>query len=394
VAPGPWADKARRAAVAVLICAAAPAVAEIAIAQEPAGPSPKVRVSTTGSHSELRRTLPITRHTRAGKRVVMSMGPRELPRLVAGDRLELSSELQLTVNCYAPSPRCVGPPYAYSPVVQAQLVLAPGERTAAAGKVMPLGAQQREVCGQRLPHREHHCMITFDDVSHTFGPGEALPCQLDRCRVNLVVEAHSRRAGPGDRIMVGGLKPNGHIPQDRGRINAIRISPAGDPDATVFRTSRRAHKGLRPNHHGRVVYSVRLDGLKANDQIAVEGLIKTRIRYLPYNTLNAAQLVLARDRGARKPDRRVREIATLNGEIDERNGFNCTQNRQSCLSHKVGVLRMLEDAESPRGRPLPLYVNLAMVNGAKRAAPRKSDRIRVTPAGGLEVTRYPAAVAG
>jgi hypothetical protein len=209
----------------------------------------------------------------------------------------------------------------------------------------------------------------------------------------LVIEAHHRRARPRDKIAVGGLKPNGRIPQDRGRINAIRIS--GEPAADVLRSHRRSRRGLRPNHHGRVVYSMRLDGLRTDEQLAVTGLIETRIRHLPYSTLNGAHLVLARDGRSIKPDRKVRRISTRSGELSERNGYNCTQIRPTCVSRKVGVIRMTDDAVDPEGRSIPLYVNLVMVNGAKRErGPRRGDRIRVGRAGGLKVTRYPAELAG
>ena len=109
--------------------------------------------------------------TRAPARVVMSMGPRQLPSLADGDRLELSAELQLTTDCVVREPRCAGMPYRYSPVAQAQLVLAANRRTAARARALPLGRPQREVCGQRPPHREHHCVIVFDGVSHEFEQG-------------------------------------------------------------------------------------------------------------------------------------------------------------------------------------------------------------------------------
>jgi hypothetical protein len=373
--------------VAVLGAAAFPADAR------EVGPSaPRVRVATTPPHAELRETLPIAADARARKRVVMSMGPRQLPSLADGDKLELSAELQLTTDCVVREPRCAGMPYRYSPVAQAQLVLAANRRTAAGARALPLGRPQREVCGQRPPHREHHCVIVFDGVSHQFEQGEPPPCPIQSCHVNLVVEAHHRRASRRDRVSVGGLKPDGRIPQDRGRINAVRIS--GEPGAHTLQSERRSRRGLTPDHRGRVVYSVRLGGLRSDEQLAVTGLIETRIRHLPYNTLNGAQLVLARDRRSIKPDRRVRRISTLSGEISERNAYNCTQIRPSCASRKVGVIRMLDDAIDARGRAIPLYVNLVMVNGVKHANRRPGDRIRVGRAGGLEVTRYPAELAG
>src|ERR671929_156917 len=61
-----------------------------------------VRVATTGNGSELVKTLPITPKRGADKEVVMSLRPGTLPGLAAGDRLRLTSEFQITVNCGFP----------------------------------------------------------------------------------------------------------------------------------------------------------------------------------------------------------------------------------------------------------------------------------------------------
>ena len=86
------------AALALSALALAPAAAESA-------PRP-VDAATTGVNSELRQTVPITRTAGAARRVALSMGPGKLAGLRRGDRLELSSEVQITVDCDTPSPRC------------------------------------------------------------------------------------------------------------------------------------------------------------------------------------------------------------------------------------------------------------------------------------------------
>ena len=94
--------------------------------------SATVLVSTTGDHSELRQTVPITKRAGKTRRVVMSMGPSRLPSLAAGDRLHFTAELEVSTDCPARLPRCVGRPYGFSPHVRAQLVLAgsPGANNA------------------------------------------------------------------------------------------------------------------------------------------------------------------------------------------------------------------------------------------------------------------------
>ena len=88
-----------------------------------------VRVATTGDHSELVKTLPITRRSGASKRVVMSMGPRRLPDLEPGDRVRVSAEFQVTGNCGHPDRRCIGPIYHYAPLLRGRLIIAADPNT-------------------------------------------------------------------------------------------------------------------------------------------------------------------------------------------------------------------------------------------------------------------------
>lgn len=67
-------------------------------ASQPAG-VPKVLVRTSGSHSELIKTIPITRTAGARKSVVMSLNPRRLPDLEQGDKLKVTAEAQVTLDC-------------------------------------------------------------------------------------------------------------------------------------------------------------------------------------------------------------------------------------------------------------------------------------------------------
>ena len=80
-----------------------------------AHPPPRVLVATSGSYSETRKTIPITRRARADRRVVMSMSARRLPDLAAGDRLKLTAELQVTIDCHKRAPSCAGAPTCSTP---------------------------------------------------------------------------------------------------------------------------------------------------------------------------------------------------------------------------------------------------------------------------------------
>jgi hypothetical protein len=90
----------------------------------------KVLVSTTGNHSELTDHLDITATQGQSPTVVMSL---RLPSLLAGDRLDIGSELEVTTDCLNSGGHCgryadgsVGNPYTYNPFVDTQLVLTSG----------------------------------------------------------------------------------------------------------------------------------------------------------------------------------------------------------------------------------------------------------------------------
>lgn len=378
------------AALAIGAALAAPATGS----SKPAAEEPQVRVATTGNNSELVKTLPISRRRGAAPRVVMSLGPKALPDLAPGDRLRLSAEMQVTVNCNYESPRCVGPIYHYDPKVRARLVLAANEGATGGPGAMPLGRPVRETCTQHKPHREHHCVLVFTGTAVDLANPGRLPCPLDACYVNLVADAHHPGAGGGDLIMVGGQRPDGHIPQDRGRINAIRYRNATAADFATVSTERRLRTRLRPDFRRRVVYSRRLDRLRDGEQLAVSASIKLDISPLRYALRDSTRLILADSPRATKQSAFVKRRTHIRGEISENNGSNCTQDEDACTSRKVGVLEMRRDSVDGQGDPVPLYVNLVTVVGPKvlRAHPR--DRVIVRRRGGIDVTRFPAAING
>ena len=80
-----------------------------------------------------------------------------------------------------------------------------------------------------------------------------------------------------------------------------------------------------PDYDKHVVYSKKLSGLRADEQLEVTGRIRETISGLPYNTRTSAHLVLTARRHATRSNRTVKRVATLGGEIAELNGFNCTR---------------------------------------------------------------------
>jgi hypothetical protein len=352
-----------------------------------------VLVATTGSNSEREKTVPITKNPGAEPRVVMSMRPAQMPSLLTGDRLEVTAEVQVTADCRTKQPRCVGRPYRFDPAVTAELLVADSENVAEAGGGRAILLDRRNsTCLARLPNREHHCMTVFTNTSLDVDTA-ALPCLPDSCHVNLVIRAHDRKADGGEKLIIGTNLPSGRIRQDKGRVNAVRLSPGSQPEIAPLVTEKRITSRLVPRMRQRVIYSQRLNGLEEGEQLAVKAKLRTGIGHLPYNALISSVLVLTEGKRDRSPGAFAQAVASENGDITERNGFNCTQKRTPCTTRKVGVLSIREDAVQD-GSPRPLYVNLATYANAKRADSRANDKVKVLEGGRLEVTRYPAALRG
>jgi len=354
---------------------------------------PLVRIATTGHSSELVKTLPITRKPGATKRVVMSLGPRALPDLAAGDRVRVTAEMQVTGDCASPDPRCVGPFYKYAPDVRASLILAPDARSTGGPRTRAISATEREECTQRRPDYEHHCVLVFTRAGFVIRDPGRLPCALDACHINFVADASHPNAGPRDLIMVGGLRPDGSIPQDRGRINVVRYRDSSPRDFPTTATEARRKRRIPPDLKRRVVFSKRLDGLEREEQIAVLASYTTDVSHLRYAVRTSVRLILADAPNATRQGKFVEANASLGGEISENNGSNCTQDEGTCTARKVGVVKMRNDAVKPNGRPRALYLNLITVLGPKVRKARAGDRV-IVRRGGIEVMRFPPSVNG
>jgi hypothetical protein len=350
-----------------------------ASSQEPEGPT--VAVATSGQRSELLNTIPITRTPGAAPRVVMSLAPGQLPSLIEGDRLRASAEVQITADCTFQRPRCAGRPYRYTPVLRGKLILADGSQVTGGVGAVSLSGTDTNVCRQKTGDREHHCMLV-PRGGIDIGGGEALPCDPSSCHVNFVVDAHDPRAGAGDVVVVGGQRPNGDVLQDKGRVNAVRLRGDTDPLTSTLSASGRVHEALSLSLSKQVVYSQRLDGLRDHEQLEVEATMITSISHLPYAARVGARLILAKGKRATGQGHVVKQIADMNGEIAENNGFNCTQAESPCLTRKVGVLKMKQDANGP------LYVNLVAITGPKNTNAALGDHVKVGKGGGLRVTRF------
>jgi len=391
----------RTAALAVAVCALATASAlavERAAAQNGAD---RVRVATTGNHSELRKSIPITRKEGKKPRVVMSLGPAQLPSLGSGDRLKAMAELEVTTDCPEKMPRCVGKPYQYNPIVNARIVLANGPFVSGGEGALELQAQ-RSRCRQKSPDRVHHCMFVFTDTILDVASRDQLPCAAGACHLNLVADAHNKRKKKGkkgrrNKLLIGEDEPDGSVGHDKGRLNAIRFSPGNQPpvEPIVTPTPLLTEKSIEKSHR-EVVYSQDLTGLglEAGDQIVANGLLHASIAHLDYVVQMGSRLIIAPTPDSTGPKKKGKKYTDPPGEITESNGFNCTQRNPECTSNKVGVITITQDPQNGKGEPVPLYANYVFKTAKPGAQAPSRDRVLILPGGGLAITRYPADMKG
>jgi hypothetical protein len=356
-----------------------------------------VDFASTGDHSELIGTLPITRKPGAERRVVMSLAPHELPGMHPGDVLRTTSELQISTTCYLPEQRCIGRRYRFSPKTTARVVLARSDHATHGRGVVALSRQQSTRCHQKRPNRNHHCVFAFRTKLPLDHPS-TLPCALDRCFVNFVVEAHHRDARKGDVEVMGADTPDGRVRDDKARLDAVVLRRPWDPHRYATHHERRKRLPLRSQGAARVVYSVKVRGLERGDVLVAAARQRTGLDGLAYPAFIGSSLVLARHPTAVHPGPLAKSAGSNRATVDEGNGFNCTHGRSAyqspCVTRKVGALRIRHDVNRG-GHPAPLYVNLVSHVLAKVAQPAKADAApRVLDGGFLRVAHYSESASG
>jgi hypothetical protein len=355
--------------------------------------SSKVTVATTGNHSELVDTVPITKKPLVSPRVVMSLTPDEYGGLQTGDQLEISAEAEITTDCRFESSECVGQPYDFNPKIGAKIVIATSTTTAAGFEIVP---RQEVNCRQKTPNRQHHCVFTLQPPPVQVDLA-TLGCPATGCFINLVIDAWHKRGSPKRNvILMGANNRNGKVKQDKGRINAIRtrpgnppILPPPPPEGTFsIGNDSPTTNAISLNPEGTaVIFSQEMDDLERGDQLSVKGGLTTDVTLLNHNANVSTKVILADSPIDTAPGAISSKVSDLKGEITENNGFNCTKKATPCPSNKVGVIAMKKDAD------VPLFVNLVLnVSGFGHAPP--GEFLPVPPAGGLDITRYPASANG
>jgi hypothetical protein len=363
----------------------------------------KVRFDSTGNHSELVESIAITRSPKAAQTVAMSIPPEKLPALQAGDELRVNAEIQPSTTCVERGSRCIGKRYRINPFIRARLVLADAADPAASSIELAPGEVVR--CTQRRPNRNHHCPLVFRSANLDISNLGALPCPPDACYVNLLLSADHRKAKPGNRIVLGGDRPNGKVAQDKGRISAITVRNGAAAPTTAVDQVIRPPRGLplHPRKGGsrkRVIHSIQVPQLGPGDILQATATYraaqprgkkgsggKRRRGRHAYNAFIASDLILADSPTSTTPTKAAR-TSGLRGELAEGNGFNCTQRssgfKRPCFVEKAGAVKINNNQQGE----VVVYLNLVARSKPLLKNARRKDKVRLRLEGGLRAVRF------
>jgi hypothetical protein len=364
------------------------------------GPAGSVRVAATGARAELVKTIPIAKHRDGEPRVVMSLGADKIGDLQDGDRLEGTADVEVSV-CLKPNPRhpganhkCVGKTYGYNPTVRAWLVLGPSASSSGEGSTVRVSGTESLRCTQRLPHRNHHCVLVVDDGRLKIDDAQTLPCNPNDCHLNLVVSAHNRAAKGGHQLVIGAdAGAAGRVVGDKGMVNAARFRPGTlkkeDPvDANRSRSRLPIAASIGGHDNKKVLYTARIRNPRKGEQVIVDGAVFARINHLRYSTFLTTTLVLGENASSTRNSAPVNATRSK-GRISRGNGFNCTQgpsgHKTPCLARKVGVIEFLEHVNRT------LYVNVigSMAAMFPEGRHHPGDKAKILRKGFLRVYRFP-----
>lgn len=338
--------------------------------------------------AEIIKNLPVARHEGdATRRVVLRLGPGDLPSLQTGDRLVIPAEVQVTTRCDVGQ---TAPGCDYNPNVAAQLLLtkAANDTDPAGQGSKALSAVQSLTCTQA----EHHCLFTFQrtDTAVTLTDAFDLPCvAADACHVNLVMWAWhpDARAGGVDKVLVGENEgdylANGTILGDKGRLMAVRERDLTAADRPRSETTGGGSEDIPTTADPVLVYSHRLKpgDLLAGEQYLIEAKVVVAVGA---RARVSTRLFVTKDPGADEPNGAPAQI--FPGAIGEHNGTNCTPGTSPCTLRKAAVFRVSDDLAGP------VHVNLVVTSavpggGSTKVTVKRGD-------GYLRSTRYRAALKG
>jgi len=353
----------------------------------------RVQVAVTGRRAERRETVPIRSKAGGKPRSVLSV---RLPKLVRGSRVDLNGEVTISTTCVEPSSRCIGRSYGFDPHLRARVVLASGPDETGGRQTVAVSRTTALTCEQTRPNRNHHCPLVVERGGFQVRDLHDLPCRPDRCRLNMLVGAASRKAGADEVVVVGSDQVGGHVEGGKARLGAV-VS-AGAPEVDRRSTRRERVEMLPASFEGgkRVVYSQRLVHVRRGDALLVHAVQRSAIRGMPY--FISDQIVISTRPGATRPSALARRAVSRTGTVTETNGFNCTLGpsafSEPCRSRKAGVAMIERTPQSKTGRSKALYVNLVSRGFPKLAQARSAARgfapVEILDGGFLSVQRVRA----
>ena len=350
--------------------------------------TPTVLACSTDREPECRTKVAITPTAGASPQVVMALKPggtpySSMPDLAPGDRIDVTAELELTTDAQR-ARDAVGKPYAYSPKVRTQLLLAPA--SGPGSKAIQLTPARTETCAQA----QHHHRVVFDTPRYEV-PAGGLPWR-GASRVNLVLSAYAPAAEAGQVLLIGQNEPPAdgkpaYAKGDMGKISVVRYRGRPEPRGTL-RSDTSARTSQVPVAKGQstVVFSLRLDGLHKDEQLVLEAGLPVANPH-GYPVRAATQVILGDSPQCADLHNRARDLVSCAGEIGKYNGTNCLP-RSSYTTQKFGAVRMLKTAR------IPLFANLVVSCGDPEHRAAAHDAIGVERGGYLKVRRFPAEVAG
>ena len=339
---------------------------------------------------ELEKTIPISKQ--GTPKTIVQVKADDLGPVQDGDLVEAFSEVEVSTTCLAPIPKCVGKIYRFSPKVEAWLVLADG----AGRNGTPIGGPERVTCAQDLPNRNHHCVLSL----HRTQVMRGTPACAPSCSLNLVLKAYHPNAAKGNLLVIGADRDTG-IAQDRATLSAGVFEPGETYEPKVKKTTDRIVRSVPIDPHDThevTVASIRLDRLTQGEVLAIEGRMVSSIGHLPYNALTQGQIVISEKRASSNNLGVPLSVATRNGLVTAKNGFNCTQGQSGyttpCALEKSAFVRIIANSRRhpnhDEGAWVPLYVNF-FVGFQQEYAPGRpwqpGDKAKIKSAK-LEIRRY------
>lgn len=300
-------------------------------------------------------------------------GDDPVPDLRGGDRLEVLAEIEVTVDLtpaeLAANSRsggkATGKPYDFSPEVSAQLLLASSPSATTAGpNALAIGPALRK----QVSHDLHHAVFVFDgavDRAFLDIPAKGL-AWTGRSYVNLVLSASHSAAKSGQVVIVGQNNFDGIPSTKMSSITLLRRRPAVqvDPTPTVNKPPTALSLPLAITSP-RVIYSVPLANLKANEQIRAQAVIDAKVSGLVRGRLSA-EVFLADSPTQTGPIGKsyAASISSGKGKLTRSNGFNSLP-RVTTRYRKVGAIRITSNAS----KTVYLNVVCAAGNPSKSASP-------------------------